>query len=81
MEGVTNGSESDNFFSVLRHRDGNATIERLQTGKEFEACVRGESELAIWNIASDGQIGFSNTVHLSYDPDLKTEPDFEAESK
>jgi len=80
-KGSQNGSESDNFFSVLRHRDGHISIVRLQTGREFEACVRGESELAIWNIASDGQIGFSNTVHLKYDPDLKSELGVKAESK
>jgi hypothetical protein len=69
--GSQNGSAGDNFFSILRHRDGNFSIERLQAGKEIESCVRGESELAIWNIASNGQVGFSNIVHLGYDPELK----------
>ena len=63
-------TQSDNFFFIQRHRDGNFTVERLEASKEFESCVRGDSELAIWNIRSDGQVEFSDAVHLGYDPSL-----------
>ena len=59
-----------NFFFIQRHRDGNFSVKRLVIGKEFETCVRGDSELAIWNIPSSGQIEFSKVVHLGYDPNL-----------
>jgi hypothetical protein len=79
-KGSQTGSESDNFFHLV-HREGNFSIEQLQFGKEeFEVCIKGESELAIWNIASNGQIAFSNTIRLGYDPNFMARAVQEAEN-
>ena len=66
---VQRTSKEDNLYCVAMGSAGMMTIKRLEAGKEFEQHVRSSSELAIWNLAGNGRIEFSNPVRLVYDPD------------
>lgn len=66
---VQGTGKEDHFFCVAMGSAGMMTIKRLEVGKDFEEHVRSTSELAIWNLAGNGRIEFSNPVRLVYDPD------------
>ncbi len=66
---VQGAGKEDNFFCVAMGSAGMMTIKRLEAGKVFEESVRCSSEIAIWNLAGNGRIEFSNLVQLVYDPE------------